>query len=270
MRRSRRPILELCLLLGCRAEADIAAHGASAAPLAASRDHTAGPVRTALAAEPYRRDVKKALRKKLERITAGRYLEGSCRRGVYPGWEGFPVRRCRYSVAEEGGHKSTEVLLLDPSAKKLARWIERACEKVKTPGCPDALVERILWQSSAQFPVAGIVLEDIRPGDGRYEMYCFRHGVRVQVVGFPTLSTDRPDDTHLGACLEGALIAPTAFARIAGTTPAQYRAAGGTIDVGSDTAPTARWLDVSRELYQAAWRGDDNALIEAWALANLK
>ncbi len=196
-------------------------------------------------------------------------MEGRCRKTSYRGWEGFPLKRCRYAVPDAGGHKSTTVIMLNPSAGKLARWITSACRE-RGDGCVSQLTERILYQSSAQFPVAGIVLEDIRPTDKRFEMYCFRDGVRVDVEGFETRSMDRPNDGHVRACLDGELIRPTSFARIAGTTPGEYRAAGGQEAVGIDGAPTARWLDVTRTSYQSAWRSQHNELLRAWVSAHLK
>lgn len=195
-------------------------------------------------------------------------MEGRCRKGSHPGWEGFPLKRCRYVVPDVTGHKATEVILLNPSSRRLARWIASAC-KAGPSDCADRLAERILWQSGAQFPVAGIVLEDMRPADGHYEMYCFRDGVRIEVAGFPTASTERPTPAHFDTCVTGELLEPTSFARIAGTTPDEYLAAGGREAVGRDGAPTARWLAVTRSLYQAAWRSDDNPLLHAWVAANL-
>ncbi len=261
MRRFCPLILELLSLVSCHEEvarrqpAKARSAPSSDAVLSVAPVPTAQPVRTAKAR-------KVSLKKRLRRITRGRYMEGTCRKGAFRGWEGFPLKRCRYAVPDVTGHKSTEVIMLNPSAKRLARWIDSACDG--DAACIDTLVERILWQSSAQFPVAGIVLEDIRPRDGHFEMYCFRDGVRVEVVGFETKSTARPTDDHVDSCLRGELIQPTSFARIAGTTPAQYLASGGREAVIEEGRPTAIWLDVTRTLYQAAWESSRNALIDAW------
>jgi hypothetical protein len=260
MRRFRRLIPELALVAACadpgaarddEARSGIVVAASIAAPVASPSASAVG------------KNVLAPIARRLRDLEKSRYMEGSCRRGSYPGWEGFPLKRCRYSVP---GGKSAEVILLNPSARKLTRWIESACRD-RGAACLEALTERIVVQSGAQYPVAGIVLEDIRPGDGAYEMYCFRHGVRVEVEGFATLSTARPTEEDQRACLEGKLERPTAFARIAGTTVAQYLAAGGTLAVGSDAAPTAAWLEASRTLYQRAWKRRDNALLDAWVKA---
>jgi hypothetical protein len=96
-------------------------------------------------------------------------------------------------------------------------------------------------------------------------MYCFRDGVRVAVDGFETESTETPTDKHLSTCLEGALREPTAYARIAGTTPQQYLAAGGQESVlDGEGHVTREWLEVVRKHYQAAWSSDSNGLLDAW------
>jgi hypothetical protein len=268
MRRFRRLIPELALVVVACGEAASREPAALLAPERASAAHRPHPATASASARPAPAPAP-AVSRRLRQVTQGRYMEGSCRRGSYPGWEGFPLKRCRYSVPDRAGAKSAEVIMLNPSAKKLTRWIERACAGVAAARdtCVEALAERVIVQSSAQYPVAGIVLEDIRPADGAYEMYCFRHGVRVEIAGFVTASTDRPSADTMSLCLEGALERPTAFARIAGTTPAQYLAAGGALAVGSDAAPTPAWLEASRTLYQEAWRSDDNRLLSAWARA---
>jgi hypothetical protein len=198
-------------------------------------------------------------------------MEGACKDASYPGWEGLPLERCRYAVPERGGRKYAEVIMLNPSKKKLRRWIDNACRAALGEAdatCRDRLRQRVLVQSGGQFPVAGIVLEDIRPTDGRYEAYCFRHGVTVEVEGFPHASTDPPTESTLAACLEGRVTRPRTFARLAGTAPSEYRAHGGSVDVGTDAHPTMAWLDVSRELYVKAWRSKHNELMEAWAKAH--
>lgn len=266
MRPSRLLILEIAALGACAdpegARREVVPNLESSSVVASA---TSAPARAAAPSAP----ASSTLGQRLRQLRGARYMEGRCRKGSFPGWEDFPLKRCRYVVPDVTGHKATEVILLNPSSKRLARWIESACQGGPSP-CRDVLAERILWQSGAQFPVAGIVLEDMRPVDGQYEMYCFRDGVRVEVVGFETQSTERPTTAHFDSCVTGELVKPTSFARIAGTTPGEYLAAGGKEAVGRDGAPTARWLEVTRSLYQAAWRGDHNPLLDAWVAANVR
>jgi hypothetical protein len=59
------------------------------------------------------------------------------------------------------------------------------------------------------------------------------------------------------------------YARIQGTTVDDYRANGGTEDVGSFGKQRPAWLAVVRESYRRAWDSDRNELMIAWARRNL-
>jgi hypothetical protein len=62
------------------------------------------------------------------------------------------------------------------------------------------------------------------------------------------------------------------FARLQGTTREEYKANGGTVDVGDSSGGhrNRSWLEVSRELFKSAWDNDRNELLIAWARANVK
>jgi len=55
------------------------------------------------------------------------------------------------------------------------------------------------------------------------------------------------------------------YARIASTTREDYKAFGGTEEVGSKDDRQQKWLEVVRELYKKAWNSDRNELIIMWA-----
>src|SRR6185503_1522122 len=125
---------------------------------------------------------------------------------IREGWEGFPVRRCEYQARDRDGTvKRATVLLLNAEPLQLARWVVRSCAEVGKAGdraCTDALVHRI----RAQFPVAGLVLEDLLPAgspDGIHEMYCFRDGVTVVVNGVPNGAARVPTHQDQQRCEEG-------------------------------------------------------------------
>jgi hypothetical protein len=197
-----------------------------------------------------------------------RYMEQNCQPTTYPGWEGLPLQQCTYSVKgpRDTMTKTTKVILLDASPEQLARWVVSSCMEV-TGGagsrCTRKLGQQIIGQSGAQFPVAGIVFEDIIPEDGVFEMYAFRSGVTVRVRGVRHLGTTQPTDDEIEKSLNGELISALRFARIQSTTREQYRAGGGTRNVVG-----LAWLDVVRDLYKAAWGKDRNELMIAWARAN--
>ncbi|WP_297450962.1 cellulase [uncultured Alistipes sp.] len=195
------------------------------------------------------------------------------------GWEGYPVRLYEYRTGYDstvGGPKKAKVLLLDPSPRKLALWILTACWEAKGSieyRYTEKMRKTVLYQSGGQFPVAGIVYEAMYKA-GDYVPYLFRDGVTV----WPADSTLQPGRGHLDEeRLEGYLRMRGSdlrsrtgrFARIIGTTPGQYVACGGKEEVGTDSHPTQRWLDVVRELYKKAWKSDRNELMIVWARCNL-
>jgi hypothetical protein len=59
------------------------------------------------------------------------YMAQACEAASYPNWEGFPLRKCQYSVTDaEGTHKSATVILLLPSPERLARCVVYACMEI--------------------------------------------------------------------------------------------------------------------------------------------
>jgi hypothetical protein len=214
-----------------------------------------------------------------ERELRSPYLGQSCEGTTYPKWEGLPLQKCRYSVTDkDGSTKSATVILLIPSAERLARWVVHACMEVKGSAdarCIRKLSKRIIGQSGGQFPVAGIVLEDQLPKDTRdgvYEAYAFRDGVTVCVHGLRNGSTLQPTDEQINEALVGPVKCSGIYARVQGTTREEYKANGGTVDVGDSIRGHRKlsWLEVSRELLKSAWNKDRNELLIAWARSNLK
>lgn len=197
-----------------------------------------------------------------------RYMEQNCEPTTYPGWEGLPLQQCRYSVkgSRDAVRKTVKVILLDPSPEQLARWVVSTCMEV-TGGarsrCTGTLSRQIIGQSGAQFPVAGIVFEDIIPANDIFEVYAFRNGVTVRVSGVTHLGTSQPTAAEIEKSLNGVVTWAGKFARIQSTTREQYLANGGTRNVVG-----LAWLDVTRDLYKAAWGNDRNELMIAWARAN--
>lgn len=198
-----------------------------------------------------------------------RYMEQDCGPATYPDWDAFPLSKCRYSVTDKGGARKTAiVIMLNPSIKQLAQWVVTSCREVTrdaTPSCTEHLMKWIIGQSGGQFPVAGVVFEDILPSDEVYELYCFRDGVTIKVKGFPHLGTKPPTAEEVAECLSAPVVWVGKYARLQSTTPEQYRSNGGREDVGDDSKRSPAWLEVNRKLYQAAWAGDRNELMVAWA-----
>ena len=196
-----------------------------------------------------------------------------------PGWEGFPVKLYEYYTGTDikiGKPKRGLVYMLNPSPEKLATWIATTCWIVKESvdyEHIDKLYKFIRWQSGAQFPVAGVVYEDMYTKDF-HEPYIFKDGVTIYVAD----STMMPADKHCTdeqleyyLTLTNADLKPNTgrYARISSATRDQYYKNGGTVDVGDDSNRTHAWLEIVRLLYQKAWYSDRNELIIAWAKALL-
>jgi hypothetical protein len=89
----------------------------------------------------------------------------------------------------------------------------------------------------------------------------------VKVKGVEHRSEKQPSPEQMQKALHAVVADVTwvgKYARLQSTTREDYRAAGGKEDVEG-----AAWLNVSRKLYQAAWKSDRNELMIAWAKAHL-
>ena len=192
-----------------------------------------------------------------------REMEQDCVAVTVQGWEGFPTRKCDYRVAGMKG--KTSVVLLDADDARLHRWIASACLR-SAPSAIETCATRLAFhtnlQSGGQFPVAGIVMEDM-DRNGVPSPYPFRDGVTVALDALPKVREGDPTAAQTAAALTDPPSRAKSFARIASTTRDQYLA----------VVPDARvkgldWLTAVRQAYQKAWTSDENLLISAWALAN--
>jgi len=211
-----------------------------------------------------------------DRMVRSRYMESKTAMDVkVPGWEGFPTKRYTYQIKDkkDGLVKSADVILLDAPPERVARWIVSAL--VETKGDYDLaqgekVFANIIGQSGGEFPVAGVVYEDILPEDGKNEIYCFRDGVTVSVEGVPHRGIEPMTKEQLAASIEGKVTRVYTYARICSTSPLMWIEAGGSKDVWDGKKATEAWMTVIRKEYQAAWGSDRNGLIVAWVKSNLK
>ncbi|MCC6521664.1 MAG: hypothetical protein IT373_03285 [Polyangiaceae bacterium] len=203
------------------------------------------------------------------RIAARYGHPGRCRRAERAGWEGYPVRRCRYAI----GGVTAEVELLDVGPARIARWIVGACRTVgaaELATCAEKLRRHVELVSSYLFPVAGVVLEDLDPTEPGVEGYAFRDGVTVKVEGFDNGKGGQPTDAAIAAALHAPPREAMRYARLQSTTREQYRKNGGTVDVGTSAAGERKlaWLEVVRASVRAAWDAPSHELMVAWARAH--
>jgi hypothetical protein len=206
-----------------------------------------------------------------EDARGARYMEQNCADTTFEGWSGFPLKRCTYTVRDRAtGSKTASVILLDATPRQLARWVVRACMEARhTSGvaCTRRLRQQIVAESGAQFPVAGIVLEDM-DGPGLQKIYVFRDGVTVSVDGIANGSAAPVTPEMSRRAITAPVVRTGKFARVASTTREQYRANGGTVDVGTSSDRKLSFLGVVRTLYQQAWSSDRNELLIAWIREN--
>jgi hypothetical protein len=190
----------------------------------------------------------------------------------YKNWESNELQDCtyRYKHTAAGGREVREarVLLILPETARIANWIVNACEdsgRGVTQPCVQATACRVKLQSGAQFPVAGIVTEDME-GSGSRKSYPFRDGVTVKIEGIPFATTERLTSQQIGLALDPALnsnlistASSTGPARIQGTSRKDYHQSGGKEDTTG-----LKWLDIVRSSFQKALRSDKNELMTAW------
>jgi hypothetical protein len=214
-----------------------------------------------------------ALALKIEKpLKAARYMEGNCAPVTIAGWENHATLRCSYNVRDkkQGTNKPGLVLMLNPSATLLSAWIINACQSIQPAAnpakCAKRLSDRVISQSGGQFPIAGIVYEDLIPKDGIYESYGFASGITTVLNGVKHRNTTALGAEELEFSLTAAPIktaSDSAFARIVGVTRSEYKKSNPSVDVTG-----LNWLKVVAEEYKKAMKGERNALLEAWLAAN--
>lgn len=203
----------------------------------------------------------------------------------YPNWEKIKLQKCNYVMKKDGsgGTKRATVIVHIPAVNQLARWIVATCKKVKNTTaqtCTDKLLFFITDSSGGQFPVNGIVFEDMDKNK-IHNSFNFRDGVTVVIEnGIDNGSEVQPSDKQIEISLTGKILktGPSASARLVGTSREQYISSC-KIDknclldiekIGKTSERKTEWVDVVRVLYQTALVSDENPLMIAWARANKK
>ncbi len=202
-----------------------------------------------------------------EPLKKARYMEGECTSISLSGWENIPTLKCRYGVKDKGGRKKTGlVVMANPNPERVATWILNACEVVKPTRnrqyCAQYVFGRIIRQSGGQFPVAGIVYEDLYDPKGVFKAFGFYNGVTTRLSGLKHREMRPLKDIELQAILDAAplnTISDSAYARIIGVTRDEYKKAHPSVDIEG-----LKWNDVVADEHKRALSGDRNFLIEAW------
>lgn len=211
--------------------------------------------------------------------------DGSCEKITnFQNWKNIELDKCDYTRKKDktGLKKHATVVVHIPTTNQLARWLVAACVIANgsaSTKCTNFLVDRIVDQSGGQFPVAGIVYEDMEK-DGYEKAWNFRDGVTVVIENGIDNSNkyQQPTDEQINSSLTGKILKTGKYglARIQGTTREEYissckidnNCVSDTKNIGSTNERTVKWVDVVRQLYQAALESDRNDLIIAWARNN--
>lgn len=154
--------------------------------------------------------------------------------------------------------KVGKVYMANADSKKLATWIITTClivtnklEKQNT----DFLINSIKKASEGQFPVKGIVYENM---DGKgYFPYKFKDGV--------TVFLRQNSDSDFSLINDGNIRSTGKYARIISTTRENYNSL-----FKEKKTEGLKWLEVVRKEYQLALKSDVNQLMVAWAKGKLR
>ena len=141
-----------------------------------------------------------------KRDQAGRYWvwNADCspeKSAGWPGYESLPdgaIQSCRYAVVScaelKGtnrttcesyrsvvGPKSATVVLLEPTAERMARWIATACAEAggNRDRCLRSVYDAGVGMSNWQIPIAGLGYEDMETSKYVQVAYAFRDGLTV-------------------------------------------------------------------------------------------
>ncbi|WP_064198429.1 MULTISPECIES: hypothetical protein [Emticicia] len=193
-----------------------------------------------------------------KRIIPTRYMEGTLiqKTDTLKGWEGIEVSLYSYKVT--GTNIIAKVYLADADSKRIATWVISTCVTITgnlLKANTDKLIKSIRDASGGQFPVLGMVYEDM---DGKGQKnYIFKDGVTVFLKNKTSDNLALINDVNIKSVGK--------YARIISTTREEYIKKFGNSDLSSKN-----WLKVVRDEYKKALKSDYNNLMIAWGNGRLK
>lgn len=205
-----------------------------------------------------------------------------CKEIALPGYQTIapgPERpmRCIYHVvsaspsAKIPGIKRATADLIFPTPTRMARWIIDSCLWAGGNDLTDCIAflktgpTGILDQSSAQFPISGIVFEDMQPG--LMKGYAFRDGLTAKVPGWANGSeaSPTPEQTRAGLTAEPSWLSQ--HARVARADIGDVKCLDPSAPFDADH-PDDRWRAYVRTTFVDALQGDHNFLLLAQVFAH--
>jgi hypothetical protein len=182
------------------------------------------------------------------------------------------IQYCRYS---DGG-LDTEVIVLNPTPKRVAQWTISACQKALAKSMTDCATwvwKNILSLSGTQFAIAGAVIE---PRDspcsplaepGQSVGYIFRDGVAVRLTGFHVCDVDkrrlgRHPSPYFDVAIENSAVPGKCRITMldAGSYARYFNAAKPALK--PDESGTVPWLRLVREQHMDALRSESHAWLD--------
>lgn len=196
-----------------------------------------------------------------------RYMEKNCRNvNVWNEWKNLPMKYCHY--LSDG--QMAEILMLNAGPRRISLWLQEACASFAKDlsSCMEKAFRQILEQSGGQFPVAGVVIEDM-DGNNRGNAYAFRNGVTVQISSFGTGTESILNPAQIAKSFTDDVIKTYTYARPISTTREQltkYAAKVGLSipDLGSSAERRNNFNLLVGDLYRQAWKSRKNHLIRSW------
>lgn len=196
-----------------------------------------------------------------------RYMEDDCRDDrSWPLYGDLPVIRCKYGL---GGQRA-EVVMLNAGPRRLTAWLMDACrglnENLTT--CMNRGYRQILHQSGGQFPVTGVVLEDMS-GNGKGEAFAFREGVTIRISNFGTGTESIISNAQVQAALTAPAMYTYSYGRPISVTREQMTAyakkEGITIPaLGTSSERKNSWHVLIGEMYRDSWKTGRSHILRAW------
>jgi endoglucanase len=241
------------------------------------------------------------IEKKLKENGLGRYMEGTEISTIsdLKNWEGEPLKRYKYSINDKlSGKLTADVITYNADEKRLANWIYFALsdsKKTITDNNINKVINYIKGTSGFQFPVRGIVYEDIyckicgcitydsckkagKPElclpDNIFEAYTFFDGITIKHKSIKPTICDYTSPIRITESENETLLKMTEsdiswvgnFSRISTTSAAVYNIFMKKFYAQKvDFKPnTIQFLQQVRKEYKQAMHSNRNNLISAW------
>lgn len=200
-------------------------------------------------------------------LKAGLYMEGNCVPDMtWKAYGDLPVKRCKYST----GGQTAEVVMLNPGPRRMTAWLMDACSARSGDlvTCMNRAYKQIRYQSGGQFPIAGVVIEDMN-GNGRGEAFTFREGVTIRISTFGTGTESKISASQVKASMTATPMYTYTYARPISLTREKMTSYAKQVglsipNLGTTSERKNNWHVLTGQLYREAWKTGRNHIIRAW------